>query len=894
MKRNKRISIIILTIILLNLLLPVVKASEQDSTIESSESQNNFEQENIQQDENELETETSQTQEENELQTEDSKKEEEEIPKEEIPEEVQKEEIPEEVPEEIEEEEIPEESTSFMSLAKGHQVIQNGIYTIKTALNTKKVLDVTGGKLSNGTNIQIWDKAEVDQQKFIVTYLGDGNYRIESLHARKSLDVQGASQNNGANVQQYEGNDTDAQKWILKELGGGFYNIISKCNHLYLDVESGKTSNGTNIQMYEGNGSLAQQFIFESANSQALEDGIYEIQTAIDPSKVLDITSGSYNNFANVQIWEQSNVYQQKFNLTYSEDGYYTITAYHSDKVLDVAGAGTENGTNIQQYEGNGSDAQKWMLRYMGNGYYSVVSKCNGLYMDLDGAKTRNGTNIQMYEGNGSKAQLFLFKKVEKPSKFLEEGMYKIKSAIDNSKVLTVSGGSKVNFANIELDEDQDSRYQKFHISYLGKGCYSIRAVHSKGSLDVAGGGMANGANVQQYDYNGTYAQQWILKDAGGGKYSILSKCNFLAMDIPGGITTNGTNIQMYEENGSLAQQFIFESTNAQALEDGIYEIQTAIDPSKVLDVTSGSYNNFANVQIWERGDVNQQKFKVTYVSNSYYTIEAVHSSKSLDVAGAGTVNGTNIQQYQANGSEAQKWLIKDLGNGYYNIISKCNGLYVDIDGGKTKNGTNVHMYTKNGSMAQSFCFIETTAYGTSNFSNIDEVRYPGYKALLEKLQKAHPNWAITLYYTGLDWNTVVQEEDKIIGGSPKSLIHEYYYNTEGTEWINGDTKYDVSGEWYRASTKAIAYMMDPRARLDEALVFQFQDLSSASGSKSEIARMVSGTFLNTDSIINTIISTARDKEISPFHIVSRIIQEQGADGKGIMNGYDYLRKKSV
>ena len=51
----------------------------------------------------------------------------------------------------------------------------------------------------------------------------------------------------------------------------------------------------------------------------------------------------------------------------------------------------------------------------------------------------------------------------------------------------------------------------------------------------------------------------------------------------------------------------------------------------------------------------------------------------------------------------------------------------------------------------------------------IDENRYPGYKERLLALKKANPNWKITLYYTGVDWNTVIYNETK--GLHSRSLV---------------------------------------------------------------------------------------------------------------------------
>ena len=45
----------------------------------------------------------------------------------------------------------------------------------------------------------------------------------------------------------------------------------------------------------------------------------------------------------------------------------------------------------------------------------------------------------------------------------------------------------------------------------------------------------------------------------------------------------------------------------------------------------------------------------------------------------------------------------------------------------------------------------------------IDEDKYPGYKEKLLALKKANTNWKITLYYTGLDWNTVIYNETKVL-----------------------------------------------------------------------------------------------------------------------------------
>ena len=178
-------------------------------------------------------------------------------------------------------------------------------------------------------------------------------------------------------------------------------------------------------------------------------------------------------------------------------------------------------------------------------------------------------------------------------------------------------------------------------------------------------------------------------------------------------------------------------------------------------------------------------------------------------------------------------------------------------------------------------------AWSSYNIGGIDESKFPGYKSAIQSLQAQYHNWTFKVYYTGLDWNDVIENEYTGHGTSPKSLIQ----NTYTGEWvcpICGYQTYDVSHAWYCASKEAIAYMMDPRNSLTADYIFQFQELSSSAGTREEISQMTSGTFLHNDECINAIMEAASTYNISPFHLVSRITQEQGNSGSGAMNGYAY------
>lgn len=143
-----------------------------------------------------------------------------------------------------------------------NKTIEEGVYNIVSALNSRKVIDIYRAGKTNGSNVQLYDYNGTNAQKFKITYVGQECYEIEAMCSGRVLDVVRAGKTNGTNVFQYARNNTDAQKWYIAPVGGGYYNIVSKCNNLCLDVSKGCTKNGTNIQCWANNGTKCQQFKF--------------------------------------------------------------------------------------------------------------------------------------------------------------------------------------------------------------------------------------------------------------------------------------------------------------------------------------------------------------------------------------------------------------------------------------------------------------------------------------------------------------------------------------------------------------------------------------------------------------------------------------------------------
>lgn len=429
------------------------------------------------------------------------------------------------------------------------QTIADGVYSIESALASGMFLDINGASYKNCANLQLWN----GDQKFKVTYLGNGKYSIVALCSGKYLDAENGGRTNGTNVLQYSRNGGENQKWYIEDVGGGNYCIVSAASNLYLDVANKGTSNGTNLLLWQENGGINQKFKFVKPSfKQTIADGEYTIESST-AGMLLDINGASANNCANLQLWKGT----QKFRVTYMGDGKYSLEAMCSGKYLDAEKAGTTNGTNVLQYSQNGGENQQWYIQDVGYGYFNIQSANSLLCLDAANGGTTNGTNILLWEKNGGANQKFRFNKANY-TQTLDSGEYQIESALGDGMLLDVAWASKDNCANVEIWKGS----QTFKVSYNKDGKYAIMATCSGKYLDAEKNGKTDGTNVIQYAGSGTLNQYWYLEDAGNGYYYIRSASSLLCLDISNGNATNGANVLLWSQNGGLNQKFKFNKVN--------------------------------------------------------------------------------------------------------------------------------------------------------------------------------------------------------------------------------------------------------------------------------------------------------------------------------------------
>lgn len=453
--------------------------------------------------------------------------------------------------------------TNVAFSANNGQELEDGIYTIKSALNEQYVLDIEASSQKDGGNLELWNNGNTDNQRFILKYLGDGSYSIVALHSRKAIDVEEGRKEKGTNILQWSYHGGNNQRWIIKSAGNGNFNIISKGNGLYLDIPNSKAGNGSNVQVWTQNGAKNQEFKFvkqdDNKGTKTINNGIYLIESSTDTSKTLEIPRSSLVTGEKLGVWNKNSTVNQKFEFTYRDNGYYTISAVHSDKYLDISEGSKNDGAEVIQWNYHGGNNQQWKIQDAGNGYFNIISRCNGLYLTID------GTSVKTCKENTSLIQKFKF---EKPGttitgeKTIEDGRYIIASKVNTSYVIDIPASSTKNGEIIEIWRNRLTDNQRFDVKYLGNGYYTIKAVHSGKALEVPNNAMKIGTKITQNADNTSDSQQWIIKKAEGEYYYIISKSSELYMEIDKQEAKPGVNLQIQNHTGYDMQKFKFCNPN--------------------------------------------------------------------------------------------------------------------------------------------------------------------------------------------------------------------------------------------------------------------------------------------------------------------------------------------
>ena len=560
-----------------------------------------------------------------------------------------------------------------------------------------RVFDVTGGSMDSGAVLQLYSANGTIAQSFGFEFDTEaGLYAIKSAKSYRYLYAQDGDIVPGTAVKQ--GNlspSTLIYNWAIEDAGNGLYRIVNAATGGVLGV----SASGKLITVFRGDArelSVAftpsdfkclrsEQDADAAVHMSDLPDGEYVVSSSMNYSFVLDVSGGSKENSANILLYTSNMSNVQRWTVSHDEKGYVTFTNVGSNKVIDVAGGNASSGTNIAQYVSNGTYAQKWIVAKRSDGSYLIESALRpGFYLGSRGGKASNGANVEL-SSNQDNSRFVLLNttpSVAKCDDILPEGYFTLSPACSSSgKVIDIAGGSSSNGANAQINDCNGTLAQLFSFEYHD-GYYLIRNAKSQKALDVAGGKLIPGSNIQQWACDDVNANRlFAAVDNGDGTFSFVSKSTGLVLDVVGASDSAQANLDAYLPNGSSAQKFSLHQVT-EFLSEGAFTFESTTT-LKVLDVSGGSMEDDASVQLYASNDTLAQKWYVSKVSGleNTYEIECIGSAKVLSLTDEG-----KLVQLTANGVDSQRWH-SALSGGKIALQNAATGQYLCVSGSSSTLG---------------------------------------------------------------------------------------------------------------------------------------------------------------------------------------------------------------
>lgn len=173
------------------------------------------------------------------------------------------------------------------------------------------------------------------------------------------------------------------------------------------------------------------------------------------------------------------------------------------------------------------------------------------------------------------------------------------------------------------------------------------------------------------------------------------------------------------------------------------------------------------------------------------------------------------------------------------------------------------------------------------------------YKPALRLLHEQHPKWIFVAQDTGLKWSDVLKNE-KVLGKNLVGIsnLESWKSMEKGAYNFNTDSYVGLDGSsWVAASEKLIAYYLDPRNFLNDATILMFENLSYNKNVQTEanVKTILKNSFMKgsyttpdtkkTYTYSSTFMAAAKASGVSPYHLASRALQEQGINGTSLSSG---------
>ncbi|EEM68354.1 MULTISPECIES: phosphatidylinositol-specific phospholipase C domain-containing protein [Bacillus cereus group] len=289
----------------------------------------------------------------------------------------------------------------YLNIGKG--TVQDGTYQIITALNNSSVVNLDLNQPHD--NVVLWNNNFSNNQKWKFIYdTTKSAYQIKSVLNENLVLTWAYDSGDRDNVVATSNQYKTSQYWKLKYIGGNYRFINLVDLEGALDVNNGNTGNGTHLLYWNFQNSSNQKFRLIDTSKGIIQDGIYQIVTALNNSSVVDMNPADKN----VHLWQNGNANNQKWRFVYdTSKGAYQIRNLSNENLV-LAWNDFQGSNNVFATLNLFYDEHFWIIESSGDGYFYLRNRKNvNKVLDITNGSSANGTNIIVWNYQGSNNQKF-------------------------------------------------------------------------------------------------------------------------------------------------------------------------------------------------------------------------------------------------------------------------------------------------------------------------------------------------------------------------------------------------------------------------------------------------------------------------------------------------------
>lgn len=339
-------------------------------------------------------------------------------------------------------------------------------YSIISALDPDYVMDLAGGSIFSGGNIQLYENNNSDAQRWVFekfmtdrdvcdTYarenknlMENGTYYIKNKDIKYSIDISNGSLYSGANVQLNLLKRTNMQKWIITHDSMGYVSFKNMGTGMYLTA-NGNTKESNIIQQTNSN-DYNQKWIIMFDKNQNIK-----IVSALNSKLVVDVLYGNIKDGSNIQLYDSNNTNAQKWVFEY---------------------VNTNSTSDLMQIMGTSQTTVAQMVRYYNantSGYDTFKAKYDGKYdgcLAKGGASTINQFAQIFYEeamAEGVRAEV-AFTQCMKETGFLKYGGDVLPNQYNFAGIGATGAVHGASFSNVRIGIRAQIQHLKAYASLDG------------------------------------------------------------------------------------------------------------------------------------------------------------------------------------------------------------------------------------------------------------------------------------------------------------------------------------------------------------------------------------------------------------------------------------------